>query len=86
MAHYQMAIRGEKLEQMYERHFSVGDDTDGEKAQHQIHRDKTMQRLFRDICSFATAETAELDRRKDADFHAEDIRSLEMKFAGMMIS
>ena len=45
-----------------------------------------MQILFRDISFFAASETPELDRRMNSVFHAEDIRSQEMKLAAMIVS
>ena len=52
----------------------------GEQNERPVHE------LFRDLCAFADAETLELNRRKNASFDADDIRSLEMKFGAMLIS
>ena len=76
LAHYQMAVKDEKLSHVYRRLFDCGELQELGKE----------HCLFRDLSSFAAKDTSELDRRKNSTFHAEDIRSLEMKFAAMMIS
>lgn len=90
LAHYQMAVKNEKVSHMYRRLFDRGEPQELEKehcpSDVNEDRNRSMQVLFQELSSFAARETPELDRRINSAFRAEDIRSLEMKFAAMMIS
>ena len=86
VAHYQIAVKNEKISHVFDRgglqelgneYCSSGLRVDGNRS---------MQILFRDISFFAASETPELERRMNSVFYAEDIRSLEMKFAAIIVS
>lgn len=90
LAHCQSAFKKEKVSQIYTHLLDYGEPRELGKehcpSELNVGRYQSMQVLFRELSSFAARETSELDRRMNAAFRAEDIRSLEMKFAAMMIS
>ena len=90
LAHYQTAVKNKKVAHLYEHLSDHGAPQEPRKdklpADLRTDRNLSMEPLFQELSSFAASETSELDRKIHSTFCAEDIRSLEMKFAATMIS
>ena len=74
---------------MYEQEFNTGNDVTEDVYREDDANKKNsdgLQILFKETCSFVATEAETLESRTTASFEADDFRSLELKFAAMMIS
>ena len=90
LAHFKAAFRNKKMSQMYAPHSesrTQRDSTNGSyDSSFATQPDHAIHNVLRQLDSYAADQPAELDHKTKSEFDAQNIRSLEMKFAAMMIS
>ena len=84
VAHYQHAFRKKPLPEMYRQVFETKESAPLLGSQTNL-GSQCLQNLFKETSSFAITEKLLVDQKTAADFDKDDIRSLELKFAGMLI-
>ncbi|KAL8784801.1 MAG: hypothetical protein Q9195_008881 [Heterodermia aff. obscurata] len=84
VAHYQHAFRKKPLPEMYRRVFETRESAPLQQPQDDVNS-QSLKDLLKETCSFAITEKPSVDQKLAADFDKDDIRSLELKFAGMLI-
>ncbi|KAL9611147.1 MAG: hypothetical protein Q9167_004200 [Letrouitia subvulpina] len=96
LAHYHHALRNKPFQELYELDLKTRRDVaaqEGDRNGDINFRSNSanssvddIHNLFKDTSAFAAAKEPSLKNRLDASFDANDIRSLELKFAAMMIT
>lgn len=84
VAHYQHAFRKKTLPEMYRQVFENRESASLQASQSDA-GSQSLQNLLKETSFFAIAEKLSVDQKMAADFDKDDIRSLELKFAGMLI-
>ena len=84
VAHYQHAFRKKPLPEMYRQVFETREYASLQGSQTNA-GSQSLQNLLRETSSFAIAEKPSVDQKMAANFDKDDIRSLELKFAGMLL-
>lgn len=95
VAHYHHALRNKPFQELYELDSKTRRDAapqEGDRnrgtnlgANNANSSVNDIHSLFKDTSAFITAKKPALKNRLDASFDAKDIRSLELKFAAMMV-
>ena len=84
MAHYQHAFRTKPLPELYSQVFETGESASLQGSQDDA-TSQALQNLLKDTCSFVETNRTAIDRQMTAEFDKDDIRSVGLKLAGMMI-